>query len=63
MGARPVKRLINQEISTPLSKKILFDKIADGVYIADYKDNQVVFELSTNIEKFPELNHDGLILV
>jgi len=63
MGARPVKRLINQEISTPLSKKILFDKIADGVYIADYKDSQVVFELSTNIEKFPELNHDGLILV
>ena len=63
MGARPVKRLINQEISTPLSKKILFDKLKAGTYVADYKDKQITFDLSTNIEKFPELNYDGFVLV
>ena len=33
MGARPMARLIHEEIKVPLSKKILFDKIGNGVTI------------------------------
>jgi len=33
MGARPMARLIHEEIKVPLSKKILFDKIGSGVKI------------------------------
>jgi ATP-dependent Clp protease ATP-binding subunit ClpA len=33
MGARPMARLIQEEIKVPLSKKILFDKIGNGVKI------------------------------
>jgi ATP-dependent Clp protease ATP-binding subunit ClpA len=33
MGARPMGRLIHEEIKVPLSKKILFDKLANGVKI------------------------------
>lgn len=33
MGARPMGRLIHEEIKVPLSKKILFDKLGNGVKI------------------------------
>jgi len=33
MGARPMGRLIHEEIKIPLSKKILFDKLENGVKI------------------------------
>jgi ATP-dependent Clp protease ATP-binding subunit ClpA len=33
MGARPMSRLIQEEIKVPLSKKILFDKLGSGVKI------------------------------
>ena len=33
MGARPMARLIHEKIKVPLSKKILFDKLLDGVTI------------------------------
>lgn len=33
MGARPMNRLIHEEIKVPLSKKILFDKLSNGVII------------------------------
>ena len=33
MGARPMSRLIHEEIKVPLSKKILFDKLQSGVTI------------------------------
>ena len=33
MGARPMNRLIHEEIKVPLSKKILFDKLGSGVKI------------------------------
>jgi ATP-dependent Clp protease ATP-binding subunit ClpA len=63
MGARPVRRIINQEITTPLSKKILFDRLQPGLYRADLVDGKVVFESLTNIEKFPEISQDGLVIV
>ena len=37
MGARPLARIINDEIKTPLSKKILFEKIpAESIIKVDY---------------------------
>ena len=33
MGARPMARLIHEKIKVPLAKKILFDKVEDGVII------------------------------
>lgn len=63
MGARPVRRIINQEITTPLSKKILFDRLQPGLYRADLVDNKVVFDSLSNVEKFPEISQDGLVIV
>lgn len=33
MGARPMSRLIHEKIKVPLARKILFDKLSDGVTI------------------------------
>jgi len=33
MGARPMSRLIHEKIKVPLARKILFDKLSDGVII------------------------------
>lgn len=63
MGARPVKRLINQIVSVPLSKKILFDKLPPGLYNADWQENQVVFQLESAMDSFPEISHNGYIIV
>jgi ATP-dependent Clp protease ATP-binding subunit ClpA len=63
MGARPVRRLINQIISIPLSKKILFENINPGLYSADWVEDKIVFSAETVIEKFPEITQDGLVIV
>lgn len=63
MGARPVRRIINQEITTPLSRKILFENLKPGLYRADYVDDHVVFEALTTVEKFPEISTNGLVVV
>jgi ATP-dependent Clp protease ATP-binding subunit ClpA len=44
MGARPLSRKIDELIKVPLSKKILFDRLQDVSLIADYRDQQVVFD-------------------
>jgi ATP-dependent Clp protease ATP-binding subunit ClpA len=33
MGARPMSRLIHEKIKVPLARKILFDRLSDGVKI------------------------------
>lgn len=63
MGARPVRRIINQEITTPLSRRILFEKLKPGLYRADLADNKVVFEPMTSVDKFPEITQNGLVVV
>jgi len=63
MGARPVRRIINQVITTPLSRKILFEKLKPGLYRADYTEGQITFEALTTVEKFPEIAQDGLVVV
>jgi ATP-dependent Clp protease ATP-binding subunit ClpA len=45
MGARPLQRVIDQDIKRPLSKELLFGNLKNGgsVHITA-KDNQLVFE-------------------
>lgn len=46
MGARPLSRKINELIKVPLSKKILFEKIADGSTITvNFQNENVTFSV------------------
>ena len=52
MGARPMSRLIHEEIKVPLSKKILFDKLGSGVTItvrADEAGKKLEMEVHESI--------------
>lgn len=65
MGARPVKRKINDIIKVPLSKKILFENIAPNtIVIVDFKDDNYTFDTqvvaSINI---PTVDVNGFIVV
>ena len=46
MGARPLKRLFENEIKKPLSKKILFDGITDSTIQIDFQEDEYVFVVS-----------------
>jgi len=49
MGARPLNRTIDKLIKTPLSKKILFEKIpAKSIILVDFKDDEFTFEIIPN---------------
>ena len=43
MGARPLKRLFEEKIKKPLSKKILFDEMNSGVITVDCQEDEIVF--------------------
>lgn len=43
MGARPLKRVFEEQVKKPLSKKILFDEITGGTVTVDYQDGQYTF--------------------
>ena len=43
MGARPLKRVFENEVKKPLSRKILFDKLVDCTITVDYDVNEYVF--------------------
>lgn len=46
MGARPLAKTINDLIKVPVSKKILFEGLANGSIISiDYKDEQLTFDI------------------
>lgn len=47
MGARPLGRKINELIKVPLSKKILFENVANCLVNVDYKD-KLEFEIKEN---------------
>ena len=63
MGARPVRRIINKIITTPLSKKILFEHWNPGLYSVDWINDQIEFYPESTVEKFPEVTNNGLVLV
>jgi ATP-dependent Clp protease ATP-binding subunit ClpA len=51
MGARPLQRVIDKDIKTPLSKKLLFGDLKDGGTLnIDIKDDNFVL----NIDKVKE---------
>ena len=41
MGARPLKRLFEEKVKKPLSKKILFDEAHAEVITVDYVNDEV----------------------
>ena len=43
MGARPLKRAFEQNIKKPLSRKILFENLANGKVLVDYKEDDFDF--------------------
>jgi ATP-dependent Clp protease ATP-binding subunit ClpA len=45
MGARPLQRVINNEIKRPLSREMLFGSLKEGGSITiDYRDNQIMLD-------------------
>ena len=66
MGARPLARKINELIKVPLSKKILFEKIANGSTvnincIDDALEFDVAFYNLTDV--LPQVDKDGFIVL
>ena len=59
MGARPLARKIDELIRVPLSKKILFDRLADCDITADMVEDKVTFDVATRI--VPVVADDGII--
>lgn len=46
MGARPLKRVFEDKIKKPLSKKILFDNLSGSQISIDYTDDEYIFNVS-----------------
>ena len=65
MGARPVKRKINEIVKVPLSKKILFEQLAPNtVVVVDFKDGAYTFDsqIAANIA-IPTVDANGFIVL
>ena len=66
MGARPVQRKITDLIKVPLSKKILFNNIANGTIISvDYRDQKIKFDIIgySASESTSGVDTDGFIVL
>jgi ATP-dependent Clp protease ATP-binding subunit ClpA len=59
MGARPLSRKIDELIRVPLSKRILFDRLADCDITADMVEDKVTFDVATRV--VPVVADDGII--
>ena len=58
MGARPMFRLIQEKIKVPLSKKILFDKIASNAnIIVKVQNDNLELLIANNVDQRQELLH------
>jgi ATP-dependent Clp protease ATP-binding subunit ClpA len=62
MGARPLSRKIDELIKVPLSKKILFERLADCAITVDWNNNAVVFVQATD-NATPMVDKDGIIIL
>ena len=66
MGARPLSRKIDELIKVPLSKKILFEKIAPGSTInIDCRDDNLTFDIAfyNTSDVLPKVDKDGFIIL
>ena len=61
MGARPLGRKIDELIRVPLSKKVLFDRLADCDITANLVDDQIEFDVVPRV--VPVVGDDGIIRV
>ena len=59
LGARPLSRKIDELIRVPLSKRILFDRLAECDITADLVNDKVVFDV--NARTVPVVADDGII--
>ena len=59
MGARPLARKIDELIRVPLSKKILFERIANSSIMAVLEDDEIVFQVTQ--KQNARIGHDGII--
>ena len=59
LGARPLSRKIDELIRVPLSKRILFDRLAECDITADLANDKVVFDIATRV--VPVVADDGII--
>lgn len=62
MGARPLSRKIDELIRVPLSKRILFDQIADCTIHASMVNDTVEFT-TTSLLTIPVVNDEGYIVI
>jgi ATP-dependent Clp protease ATP-binding subunit ClpA len=61
MGARPLSRKIDELVRVPLSRKILFDDLMNCEIMADYTNDQVTFDITSNLVGSVDAN--GIIRV
>jgi ATP-dependent Clp protease ATP-binding subunit ClpA len=63
LGARPLQRKINDLIKVPLSKKILFEKIApNSTIIVNFTSNEFTFAISS-IDTTYRIDDNGYIIL
>jgi len=64
MGARPLQRKINDFIKVPLSKRILFDKIAPtSTVVIDFHDKDFTFQTIANTDTTFRIDENGYIVL
>ena len=70
MGARPLRRVIENEIKIPLSRKIIDDNpVAGTTILIDYKNDEFVFEykkVTDGVKQKPipkNVTQDGMIIL
>ena len=65
MGARPLGRKINDLIKVPLSKKMLFERMAPNTTVlVDYKDDKIEFDVqTTQLTITPSVDSNGYIVL
>jgi ATP-dependent Clp protease ATP-binding subunit ClpA len=64
MGARPLARKINELIKVPLSKKILFERVAPNSCITvDWNEKEFTFESRSALEVQPNVDENGFIVL
>ena len=65
MGARPLQRKINDLIKVPLSRKILFERMATNTTVTvDYQDEKITFDTTaTQLALTPSIDSNGYIVL
>lgn len=61
MGARPLARIIDSEIKSPLSRRVLFGDLKEGGYVTvDHQDGNFTFAIKEKLVKMPRATRKKL---